>query len=113
MHDRRLLAFLRSLLSKIPSLGIFLRRLLSSENRLLLSESRLRSSENRFPSDETYFLLCKRGQSFFLCMVAQLLPSLVGEGLGVGSVIFGRCSIIQTPPLPLPLKGGEWLRTIS
>jgi len=52
MHDRRLLAFLRRLLrflrrllSKIPSLGIFLRSLLSSENRL--------------PSDETCFLLCK------------------------------------------------------
>ena len=52
MHDRRLLAFLRRLLSKIPSQGIFLRSLLSSENSLL-------SSENRLLSDETYFLLCK------------------------------------------------------
>ena len=77
MHGRRLLAFLRRLLSKIPSLGIFLRSLLTSENRLL-------SSESRFPSDETYFLLCKTGQSFFMCMVAQLLPSLQGEGLGWG-----------------------------
>ena len=59
MHDRWLLSFLRRLLSKIPSLGIFLRRLLSSENSLLSSEKRLPSDIKRFPLDETYFLLCK------------------------------------------------------
>ena len=45
------------------------------------------------------------------------LPAPVGEGLGVGSVIFPqaikRKSSYRPHPLPLPLKGGEWLRTTN
>ena len=53
MHDRRLRRNARSLLRKIPSLGIFLRSLLSSENSLLSSENRLLSPESRLLSSES------------------------------------------------------------
>ena len=52
MHDRRLRRNARSLLRKIPRLGIFLRSLLSSENSLLSPESRLLSSESRLRAEK-------------------------------------------------------------
>ena len=36
-------------------------------------------------------------------------PPFKGRGWG-GVSIFLTDRILQTPPLPLPLKGGEWLR---
>ena len=44
---------------------------------------------------------------------AQPLPSHVGEGLGVGVSNVLSARKLQTPPLPLPLRGGERLRVVS
>ena len=40
---------------------------------------------------------------------AQPLPSLQGEGSGVGSVIYSYMTSYSPHPLPLPYKGGERL----
>ena len=45
---------------------------------------------------------------------ATPLPSRGGVAEGRGGVCkYQTARNIQTPPLPLPLKGGEWLRTES
>ena len=44
---------------------------------------------------------------------AQPLPSHVGEGVGGGVSIFFIDRILQTPPPPLPLRGGEYVGSPS
>ena len=41
---------------------------------------------------------------------AAPLPCRGGGGGGVSIFFAGR--MLQTPPLPLPLMGGEWLRSV-
>ena len=62
MHDRRLRRNARSLLRKIPRLGIFLRSLLLSEKRLLSPDKRLLLSEGRLLSDENRLLSSAEGR---------------------------------------------------
>jgi len=108
MHDRRLLSVARSLLRKIPRLGIFLRSLLLSEKRLLSPDKRLLSDENRLLSDENHLVSSeRRNQSFFPVHggAATPLPCRGGVRGGVSNIL--ASNEIQTPPLPLPSKGGE------
>ena len=42
-----------------------------------------------------------------MTIIAPSFPSLVGEGVGVGSVISSLAGRYRPHPQPLPLRGGE------